>query len=347
MYENKTYELIKENILNGIPNIDKREGSFINDMVSPLSIEFEDAYEEFKKILGIMFLEDSSGDYLEKRAGEYGIKRKLGTNSIGKVKFTGTDGTVIPTGSLVGTPTGLLYETTEEKIITSGIVEVNIKSKEIGSRYNVIANAINQIPISITGISSCTNESVTLGGTDNEKEEDLLVRTLLQIQNPATSGNAMHYKLWALEVNGVGDVKVFPLWNGNGTVKVIPITTEKRTPSEEILQSVREKIEEKRPIGASVTVIAPEEVILNIEATINIDPTFSKENIKTEYEKEFVNYIKNSVFKLNNVDYYKCLSIFYEIPGVIEVTNFTLNNATSNVNISSSQIQVAGTVTVN
>lgn len=346
MYEDKTYESIKDNILKDIPQIDKREGSFVNDMVSPVALEFEGAYAEFKKMLGTMFLDDAASEYLEKRAKEYGIVRKTGTNATGKVEFLGVEGTIIPMGSLVSTFTGLLYETIEENTIVSGKVEIEVKAQEIGSKYNVIANTITQIPVSIIGISGCNNKEEFKGGTDIEKDEDLLTRTLLKIQNPATSGNKMHYKLWALEVAGVGDAKVFPLWNGNGTVRVIPITAEKRSPNELILQAVRDNIESQRPIGSTITVEAPQEVIINVEAAINIDPTFSKENIKAAYELEFKNYIKSSVFKLSNVDYFKCLSLFYEIEGVIEVTSFKLNNGNTNINISSTQIQVAGTITV-
>lgn len=346
MYEDKTYENIKSNILKDIHGIDKREGSVINDMVSPISIEIEGVYAEFKRILGIMFLEDNTSEYLEKRAKEYGLIRKPGTNATGKVQFSGVEGTVIPIGSLVSTSTGLLYETTEEKSIVSGIAEAAVKAQEIGSKYNVIEGTVNQIPIAIIGVSGCTNNTEMIGGTDKETDEDLLIRTLLKIQNPATSGNPMHYKLWALEVAGVGDAKVFPLWNGNGTVKVIPITSEKRSPNEDILEAVRANIEEQRPIGPVVTIEAPTEVMINVEAIVSVDPTFSKENIKAAYELEFKNYIKSSVFKLSNVDYFKCLSIFYEIPGVIEVTSFKINDGNTSISILNTQIQVAGTVTV-
>ena len=66
MYENKTYENIKASILSDISGIDKREGSIVNDMVSPVSLELENVYAQFDKMLGVMFLDSSAGEYIEK-----------------------------------------------------------------------------------------------------------------------------------------------------------------------------------------------------------------------------------------------------------------------------------------
>lgn len=62
---------------------------------------------------------------------------------------------------------------------------------------------------------------------DQETDDELRARYYIKIQTPATSGNAYHYRLWSKEVSGVGDAKVYPLWNGNGTVKVLIIDSNK------------------------------------------------------------------------------------------------------------------------
>ena len=43
---------------------------------------------------------------------------------------------------------------------------------------------------------------------------------LKKVSLPATSGSKYHYIQWAKEINGVGNAKCLPLWNGNGTVKL-------------------------------------------------------------------------------------------------------------------------------
>lgn len=346
MYEDKTYENIKENILSNINDLDKREGSFMSDMVSPVSIELEGVYQNFNTMLGIMFLIDATGEYLEKKASEYGVIRKQGTYSEGQVVFTGEENAVIPKGSLVSTDTNLLFETTEESIILIATTEitVSIKALEVGSKYNVLANTIKNIPVSINGITGITNTAETLGGTDIETDEELLNRTLIQIQNPATSGNVMHYKLWSLEVNGVGDAKVFPLHNGPGTVMVMPVSSEKMSLDANIIDNIINNIEEKRPVGATVTVESPTEVLINTTAQIVIDSDFTLQQVTEEYTSKFNEYIKSSVFKIYTVDYYKCLSLMYEIEGIKQVLDFKLNNSNANISIQETEIQVPGTI---
>lgn len=348
MYENKTAENIKAEMLAKITDIETREGSFINDMLSPVSMELESAYNQLDVLLSTMFLDDIRCEYLDKRASEYGIYRKQGTKAKGQVTFTGSENTIIPKGSLISTGSNLMFETVDEVTIPAEqtTVVADIISSDIGSKYNVSNNTIVNIPSAINGVVSVTNEKPITGGTDVELDEALLKRLLHQLRNPATSGNPAHYKIWALEVNGIGDVKVFPTHFGNGTVLVLPITSEKQAPTEDIIQKVKNHIETKRPIGATVTVNAPIMTAININATITTDGVRPLEDINHEFTKLFKKYITDSVFKIYTVDYFKCLSIFYEISGVRQVTDFKLNNDKSNITIDELAIQSVGTINI-
>lgn len=348
MYENKTYETIKNNILSKI-NLDTREGSFINDMVSPVSIEFSNAYSQFKSMLDTMFIKDINDiTTIEKRALDYGVIRKTGDYAIGELQAVVQAGCVIEEGALFATDENLQFESDESIVVMKdGTISIKIKAIEVGSKYNVVANKITKVPISIPKLVSISNSNTTSGGFDVENDEEFYRRLMLQIQKPATSGNAIHYKIWATEVAGIGDAKVFPLHNGNGTVLVVPITSDKRSPSSATIEKVKSYIELNRPIGAVITVQAPIEITINATATITIDANYNLSDIKSTYETNFKKYIDDSVYKLTNVDYYKCLSMFYEIEGVNTVTDFKLNNGNTNIVIGNTEIQVAGTVTIN
>lgn len=348
MYSNKLYEDIKSSILSRIESMDKREGSVTADMISPIAMELEAYYQELTKALGIMFLEDSTGTYLEKRAGEYGIKRKSGTNATGAVVFTGSGGTTIPKGSLVATATGLIYQTTVTAMIPEqeSTVAVPIVSQGIGGKYNVIAGTITKTPVSIIGVFSVSNPEETKGGTDIETDAQLLSRVLYMLQNPATSGNATHYKLWAMEVAGIGDAKVFPLHSGNGTVMVMPITTAKQAPPLELIERVQKHIDAMRPIGASVTVTAPLEVPLNVTATVIPISGYTAADIEAAYLVLLKQYVSESIFKLSVVDYYRCLSMMYDLSSVQQVVEFRLNGGEGNIVIQPTEIQAPGTVIV-
>ena len=73
-YNQETYEAIKNRILLNIDDIvDKREGSFVNNMVSPVSVEFAKHYIELDNILSIMFLEGATGEYLDKKVNDFAV----------------------------------------------------------------------------------------------------------------------------------------------------------------------------------------------------------------------------------------------------------------------------------
>lgn len=349
MYENKTYENIKNNILSKI-NLDTREGSFVNDMVSPVSMEFSNAYIQFKSMLDTMFIKDINDiTTIEKRALDYGVIRKTGDYAIGELQAVVQAGCIIEEGDLFATDENLQFESSESIVVMKdGNISIKIKAIDVGSKYNVVANKITKVPISIPKLVSINNSTPTSGGFNVENDEEFYRRLMLQIQKPATSGNAIHYKIWATEVPGIGDAKVFPLHNGNGTVLVVPITSDKRSPSNATIEKVKNHIELNRPVcGGILTVQAPTEIIINATATLTIDTNYNISDIKNIYETNFKKYIEDSVYKLTNVDYYKCLSMFYEIEGVNTVTDFKLNNGNTNIVIGNTEIQVAGTVTIN
>lgn len=347
MYENMTYEFLKAEMLEEITQTDKREGSYANDMLSPGAMEGEKLYAELRKLVSIFFKTDCTGEYVDKFASEYDIYRKEGTKAEGEVTFTGETGVEIPVGTLVATASGLMFLTMQDGTIgEDGTVTLPVEAEDVGDKYNILAGYINTLPVSIRDVTAVTNTEIFIGGSDVETDEELLGRLLLRLRTPATSGNTYHYLQWALEVDGVGDAKVFPLDDGPGTVGVMPITSSGRAPDQDILDEVYNHIEEERPIGATVSVYAPTEVMVAITAEIEITAAVTLSSVKAAYTALFDAYIKNSVFKLTTVDYYKCLSMFYDISGVVSVKTFSMNGGSESITIGDKQIQVTGDVVI-
>lgn len=342
-----SYEEIKERILSDVSLTDRREGSFVNDMVSPMALELEKVYQSIVATQDTMFVNTSTGIWLDKRGAEYAIHRKEGTYANGICTFTGQKNSLVSAGSICSTLSGLIFIVQKDYIIgENGTVDVDVKAQEIGGKYNVLPNSIILLPVGINGVSGVTNKEKILGGSDVETDDELAQRILEKLQKPATSGNIFHYRQWAKEVNGVGEVKVFPLDNGPGTVTVMPITNTGRSPNSEILQKVKENIENNRPIGATVTVTAPTEKLIAVDAVLNISPSTSIDTVKKTYEKVFQEYIRSTAFRSSVVDFYRCLSMFYDIDGVDAVQTFTLNKKTENIHIAEREVQVAGTIQI-
>ena len=62
----KTYEEIKQRVLNNTDiNVDKREGSFLNNMASPLSYELAKFYIEQQDLVNMAFVKNGYFNYLD------------------------------------------------------------------------------------------------------------------------------------------------------------------------------------------------------------------------------------------------------------------------------------------
>lgn len=343
--EGNSVEVIKARILKEVRNdIDVSEGSFINDTISPTAIELANTYKLLDKVINLVFAqtclkEEGGTEFLERRAYEHGVIRKDGVKATTKVRFTGTNGVVIPKGSLVATKSGLIYYTIESGEIVGGYVDIPVEAKEVGIKYNVPANTITETPVQITGVTSVTNPQPVINGLDVETDEDLLIRLLDKVRLPATSGNKYHYELWAKEVEGVGGVRVVPLWNGNGTVKVIIINSNKEPADENLIEDVYRYIETQRPIGANVTVVSAKGVPIDISVKLIIDRNYSLYNIKSDIEERIINYLRNEVaFKESYVSYAIIGSLIIGVNGVMDYTDLTINGIKDNIVIADDEV---------
>ena len=125
MYSEESYEIIKDRMLNVLDTaLDKREGTFINDMYSPIAIEFAKTYIELDTIHSLLFVEDSEGEYLDKRVTEFGIMRKDGERARGIITFEGTDNTLVPRNMEISTDGGFKYLTISQGYIKDGSIDI-------------------------------------------------------------------------------------------------------------------------------------------------------------------------------------------------------------------------------
>ena len=209
------------------------EGTFTYDVLASNSIEFSKEEVELEQAYKASFARSSWGEYLEMRAEEHGIFRKNAIKAIGKVTVSGNG--IVPLGSIFQTGTGISFKTTKAVTISkSG--DIPVECTTAGTVGNVAAKTITKIPMSIPGISSVMNAAAMHDGFNEEDDDSLFNRLLFKVRQPATSGNRNEYLQWATSVAGVGKAVIKPLWNGNGTVKVL-ITDVNGGPASSDLQS--------------------------------------------------------------------------------------------------------------
>ncbi len=345
MYE-KTLESIKSDILSGIStNVDTREGSFTNDMVSAIAYETWNLYHSLDALVPIAFVDKTSGEYIDKRCAKYGMTRKTGTKASAVMNFTGTNGTMIPVSTVFLTEDGLEFETETAASIMSGTASATAKAVEVGEQYNVASGAITQQIVSISGLSTITNEAA-VGGTDAETDAALVARLYSFLQKPATSGNAYHYEQWALAVDGVGAVKVTPLANGAGTVGVLIVGNDKEPVDSSVVECCQTYIDESRPIGATVTVASAAGLAIHVAATVTIDSTTTTAAVQAAFTTALEAYLKSIAFSKYELIYNRVAYMLLDIDGVINYTSLTINGGTSNITIGESQVPVLGSVEV-
>lgn len=346
MFEGITPESIRQEMTAraGL-DIDVREGSFVGDMLSTAAYEIWKVYQSLNAMIPIAFVDETSGEYIDKRCAEYGIVRKPGTKARAEVAFTGEDGAVIPQGAVLLTPTGLEFLTLEEAVVDQGEASVQAEAAEIGAQYNVEAGAINALLAAVAGVQSVAGGKAA-GGTDVESDKDLVERLHQRLQNPATSGNATHYQQWAMEVPGVGGAKVIPLSEGPGTVKVLIVDQERKPAAEAITQECLAHIETQRPIGATVSVASAQGLEVNIAATVTLESSVTLENVTEKFQKALADYLNQIAFVKYDILYNRVAFILLDIDGVVDYTALTVNGGTENVTIGADQVPVLGTVTI-
>jgi uncharacterized phage protein gp47/JayE len=348
-FENETFERILERMLARIPDtIDKRQGSVVYDLLAPAAAELAQVYIEMDNVLNLGFADTTYGEYLDRRAAEQGLTRKAAVKAIGRVTFSGPDGTVIPAGTRVSTDSGtpVYFVTTTEGTITGGTVTVDAEAEVGGVDGNVDAGKITAVIGDLAGVVTVTNAAPFTGGINEETDEELLARYKEHVTRPQTSGNKYHYEAWAKEVPGVADARCYPRWNGNGTVKVVVVNSEKRSPSAAVVQAVRDHIEEVRPVNADVTVVGVTEVPINVSATVTLAASANSEDAEADIREKITEYFKDIAFDETIVRYTAIGNAILDANGVIDYSNLTVNGAVTNVILNDDQVPILGAVNI-
>jgi len=345
MYEDKTVDNIHENMLSNIDNsYEKSVGYPTYDFTRSFAIEENLLYKALNNAILKIYVSNLSENELTERVKEWrGIDRKLATYAKGVVTVKGTGN--IKIGDIFSTSNNIQFSATEDVNVID-TADVNVIAVVAGDSGNVGANSIVQMPVTLQGIVSCNNSNSTYDGYNEESDDSLKKRFYESLQTPATSGNKYHYIMWAKEVTGVGDAKVFPLWNGNGTVKVTIVNSNKRAASTDLINAVKEHIEENRPIGATVTVTSAIEKSIDITAKVILSNSYTLQQVQDTFNTTASKYLGDMAFISTYVSYAKIGDLLLNTPGILDYSNLVLNTGTTNVGLQDEEIPVAGNVSL-
>lgn len=216
MYEDITYEMILQRMLNRIPDkFDKREGSVIWDTHSPTAIEIQILYLELDVILKEAYGDSASREFLILRCRERGIYPYQATHAVLKGVFAPPGIDVSGQRFNIG---DVNYIVTEK--IADGEYRVECETPGIvGNQY-----LGSMIPMEyIRGLQTAELTEVLIPGEDEEYTEDLRQRYFDSFDENAFGGNRADYLEKVNSIPGVGRTKVTRVWNaGISPADMIP-----------------------------------------------------------------------------------------------------------------------------
>lgn len=365
--EEYSFENLIKGALEKVPDdIDKRQGSVIYDALAPACYQLAEMYMQLKEVLLNSFVTTSYGEYLDNKVIEQGLTRYKATYAKKKIKCTFENGTpaTIQVGSRFSTindETPLTYKVidlfkNENNMVVPG--EYIVQCETIGTIGNGYIGDL--LPIThINNLKSCKMTTLLVPARDEESDEELKQRFILEVNQRPFGGNVAQYDDEIRKIDGIGEVQIYPTWNGGGTVKCSIVDTEFNAVSEELIEKVKNIIDPKEnegtglglaPIGHIVTITTPQVVNINIEAKIHLITGYTIDQVREEIKKSIESYLKE--LKKNwgiadEMNRYE-LSIYVaqitmsilKVIGVANVTNIKINGQPNDLKlIQSGEIQ--------
>lgn len=289
-----------------------------------------------------LMIDTAETEYLDRWGSIWGVTRKPAAKAKGNVIFTGTEGAVIPAATSLARADGVDFTTDAEVAIAGGQATATVTAVQGGANGNTPAGVQLSLVTPIAGV----NGAATVGalgltqGTDTETDDALRTRLLERIQRPPQGGSASDYVAWAKEVAGVTRAWVYPQELGPGTVTVRFVRDDDANiiPDAAEVQAVQDYIDERRPVTAAVTVVAP--VAVPLDLTIQLKPNTS--SVQAAVQAELADLLRREAEPGSTI-------LVSHIREAISIaageTDHVLVSPTADVTHNTGEIAVLGTIT--
>lgn len=362
MESKQTFDQIMARLLSCIDDkFDKRPSSMIYHALAPVALELVELHAQVAAIYIDTFADTASGQWLERRTMEQGIFRQEAVAAVRKGVFTKSNGeaATLAAGYRFKTVDGdrsVIFNVGKE--LASGQYELTCETAgEIGNGY-----IGDLLPVTnISGLGTAVLTDIIVPGQDIESDESLFMHYMDQIDERGFGGNIADYKHWMQEQEGVGPVKIYPIWAGGGTVKLVFLDSNHQLPAAELIQRVQTAIDPEQnqgegiglaPIGHVVTVKAPDALMINVQLVLVLvlgDKTVGQlaEQIKDTLNNLLLDLKKvweeqSIVIRVAHMD-----ARLLDIAGVVDIQQTLLNGQSGNITLATDVVPVLGEVIVN
>ena len=250
--------------------------------------------EDFSLKLGTVEDTRHKIDSRVERAAERGVIAKSATCAIRKGTFTPST-LEIEVGARFSH--NLLNYVVVEKV-SDGVYKLQCETK--GTVGNDETGLL--IPIDyIEDLETATLSDVLVPGEDDEDVESLRTRYFATSSFQAYGGNVADYKAKTKAISGIGGVKVYPIWNGGGTVKLVVISSSYDVPSGTLVDEVQTTIDPVTnhgeglglaPIGHTVTVEGVVATTVDVSMNVTLDTLYLWEDVVGDVQDNIDEYFE-------------------------------------------------------
>ena len=348
-YDSQTYEAILQRMMERVtaqyPDLDDREGSILYNALAPAAAELAIAYIALDNVLAESFPATASREYLFVACEQMGIDVAQFDAHAGT--FKGEFDMQVTIGSRWNCD---LYNYTvlEYLGVENGHHMYSMQCETPGMSPNSFTGSLSPITDAPLGLSYAELTECLIEGEDEVADEDVRKTYFDYVKNNASDGNVAQYKRWCSEYEGIGNVKVFPIWKGANTVKVSILSASNGVATPELVDKFQNYLDPGKegmgngvaPIGAVVTVSTATEKTINVTATVTLKEGYTDTSHLASVLKK---YFEEISYEKMNVPYMSVGSALLNADGVDSITNLKLNDDTADITLGAEEIPVLGT----
>lgn len=367
----QTYQNILTQMLDQVPaTYDKRDTSPIPTALGPAAYALEGFYISLNQVQLAAYVQTATGQALDYLAVIAGLTRYPASAAV----RLGIFDMAVPIGSRYSTINGADSINFQATAATTGETEgdyyYQLTAETPGSIGNEYTGPI--LPITaIPGLNSAQITDILVPGDDEECDEDFRARIIEALNDRPFGGNIASYRTYIMAIDGVGAVQVYPTWNGGGTVKCSVLGADFLPASPTLVENVQNAVDPPpnqglglgtAPIGAQVTIVAPDTLTVNVSATLQLASGYAIGQVQTPIQQAIENYMLSvrqewatpvnttSVEYQANVYVARITAAIVGVPGVVNATNVQLNGGTADLILTETgatqQVPITGTVTL-
>lgn len=365
-FSQDTYRNLLDQMLRRVPDVyDKREGSFIQTALGPAAYVLEGFYLSLDQVQRQAFIQTAVGSSLDMLAVIGGLTRYPASAAVRLGVFN--------TGVPIGARFSIISTSPINYVVTAATDTANqyqLTAETPGAVGNEYAGSI--LPITtIPGLTSAQMTDILIPGDDEETDEELRQRLITALNERPFGGNIASYRSSILAIDGVGAVQVYPTWNGGGTVKCSILGADFLPASSQLVEAVQNEMDPApnqelgvglAPIGAKVTIAAPEKVTVDVSAALTLSAGTQTGQVQEAVEAAIEAYLlsvrqewANPVGETGldyaaNVYVARVTAAIVGVTGVVNATNVQLNGGASDLELTETgatqQVPILGTVTL-